>query len=388
VSGGLNVGNGDTIFYASVGVVMGHHTISDLSFMRGNPAPRGGPDENKDFQAGPLNTAFHQVMTLVPGSDRGLANDLNGGGASIVAHGQGGGTVDLGRGGLSNDRGGRIDVSLLDDDPFMGGGNNILRVTTGRDAFGGGALDAIDLDGNIAGLSKDHDPGGGSRGGGFGSGDLAMGARNPFKADPDDRSGKCGKEDLSGSVSDLGNGGDMGVLDGIKPDADVRSLSVLDYIITGASEGLVGLGWTDTGGSLWGTGSGDLGVHANDTAILAGGLGGGDPRGGTGGLGGGGLVLICGGGDVCMSSDDVLGGISVGGGVHLGTGGMCSCRGGGGLDTCGSGVQSIVSSLMRDDRNTRNSSTTLGDCGDALGDALSTDWQRSGHVSHRHPRRG
>jgi hypothetical protein len=69
-------------------------------------------------------------------------------------------------------------------------GSNILRMTTGRDAFdgGGGALAATDLSGNSTSLNKDHDPGGGSHGlqeggpngsGGFGPSDLARGTRGP-----------------------------------------------------------------------------------------------------------------------------------------------------------------------------------------------------------------
>jgi hypothetical protein len=106
-------------------------------------------------------------------------------------------------------------------------------------------------------------------------------------------------------------------------------------------------------------------------------------------VGGSGSALNTGGGgNVRTSSDDVLGSFPVSGGVHLGTGSMGSYRGEGGLDTCGSGVQSSVSSLMRDVRNTRDSRTALGDGGDVIGSVLSTDWQQSVHVSRHHPQRG
>jgi hypothetical protein len=122
-SGGLSAENGGNTFHASVGVMMGPHTISDLLFLCGNPNPRGGPHMSRGFQVGPLNIAFHQVTTLALGSDRSLVNDLNGSGAGVSEHGLGGGTVGLSGGDLSNNGWGGFDMGLLDDDPFAGGGS-------------------------------------------------------------------------------------------------------------------------------------------------------------------------------------------------------------------------------------------------------------------------
>jgi hypothetical protein len=48
-SGGLSAEKCGNTFHASVGVMMGPRTISDLPFLCGNPNPCGGPHMNRGF---------------------------------------------------------------------------------------------------------------------------------------------------------------------------------------------------------------------------------------------------------------------------------------------------------------------------------------------------
>jgi hypothetical protein len=93
-------------------------------------------------------------------------------------------------------------------------------------------------------------------------------------------------------------------------------------------------------------------------------------------------------------NDDVFGNILVGGGVGLGTGGMGSDRGRGGLKTSGGGVLHdalgawggsviwcITGNHLGGVQNTRGKRTALGDDGGVLGGVLSLTRQQLGHVN-------